>query len=361
MLIVDKSIFYKKILTQAVESTGLGVVKYTASNVDLARERLKQGKTDVVLLDLYGPDSFAATLDQLRKEQPGVLVVLSVPSGSGKDAEKLLSKDKGVIDFIEKPAVSCVEKSIENIKGRLQGLFTQIMTWKFTSRDGAAKASTKSISQMHNHTSKQDRQPVQKKRLSGVDLVVMASSTGGPGALETVCKDLPADFMKPILVVQHMPRELTLKMAQSMDRKCRLPVVEARDGEPVKPGRIFIAPGGFHMTLQPTASLEPVVRLESTPPVNGVRPSADVLFQSVATTFRNRRILAVILTGMGSNGTLGLRELKKHCQCYCLTQSERSCVVYGMPRSVVEAGLSDEVGDISGITARILQVAAGRG
>lgn len=353
VLIMDKSIFYKKILAQAVESTGLGVVKHTASNEDLARERLKQGKTDVVLMDLSDPNQFTENQYNLRKEHPGVFLILMAPSGSGTAAKKLLSPDAGVIGFIEKPAVNCAEKSVESIKGRLQGLFTQIMTWKLTSRDsgralakpsGQAEAPAKSI------------QPAPKKRLSGVDLVVMASSTGGPGALEAVCKDLPADFGKPILVVQHMPGELTPKMAQSLDRKCRLPVVEARDGDPVKPGRILIAPGGLHMTLQASAGPEPVVGLESTPPVNGVRPSADVLFRSVASAFRNRRILAVILTGMGSDGTLGLREMKKYCDCYCLTQSEKSCVVYGMPRSVVDAGLSDDAPDISGIAARILQI-----
>lgn len=361
VLIVDKSIFYKKILGLAVENTGLGVVLHTASNASLAQERLEQGKTDVVLLDLSGPDPAAEELAGLHREHPGVFFILMVPPGSGISIKKKVSMARGIVDIIEKPAVNCAEKSVERIKGQLQGLFTQIMTAKFTSSDKGDRAVPDPPRPEQSGAAEENRRYLHKRRLSGVDLVVMASSTGGPGALEVVCREFPAGFNKPILVVQHMPAELTGKMAQSLDRKSSLPVVEAKDGHPVKPGHIYIAPGGFHMVLHPSGSPGPLIRLQSTPPVNGVRPSADVLFRSVASACRGWRILAVILTGMGSDGTAGVEEMKKHCRCYCLTQSQRSCVVYGMPRSVVEAGLSDAEEDIGAIPSRILDIASGRG
>lgn len=361
ILIVDKSVFYKKLLAQAVESTGLGRVVHKASNGSLALERLKQHKTDVVIIDIFIPGADGIeTLKLIKKEHPDIYVVIFSASSSRNSPDFFKALNMGALDCILKPSAADAEKSIENIKNQLQGMFTQIMTRKYTTRTAGAQLNTGRAHPTKRHPAPVTR-TAPKKHLSGVDFVVIASSTGGPGALETIFRGLPETFNRPVLVVQHMPPELTKKLAQSLGKKCRLPVLEAVEGDPVRPGRIMIAPGGFHMVLlNPEHSPGPVIGLESSPPENGVRPAADVLFRSVAATCRGRRILAVILTGMGSDGMLGVEEMKKTCECYCIAQSEKTCVVYGMPKSVVDAGIADAVEDLQSIPGRILDLTYGR-
>jgi two-component system chemotaxis response regulator CheB len=197
------------------------------------------------------------------------------------------------------------------------------------------------------------------KEFKGVDLILIASSTGGPVALETIFKELTKEIQIPILVVQHMPREFTNVLAQTLNKKCALTVEEAKEGEVISKGRILIAPGGVHMTVTSVGSLRKV-HLRNSPYVNGVRPAADVLFKSIAQNYPGSRVLTVILTGMGSDGLAGVEELKKNCNCYCMTQSKDSCVVYGMPKSVFEAGLSDEIVELQDIAMRLKQLVLSR-
>lgn len=219
---------------------------------------------------------------------------------------------------------------------------------------------------MEKLTALDDNNSIVHKRIrSGasehIDLVVIASSTGGPMALETVLSQLPKDIKVPILIVQHMPPEFTDVLAQTLSKKYNLEVKEGSDGDVMKPGRILIAPGGMHMVVSSAKGFGNEIHLLDTAYVNGVRPSADVLFHSVAKEYRGKNILAVVLTGMGSDGTQGIREMKEECNCHCITQSESTCVVYGMPKCVYEAGLSDEVGDLKEIAFRMYQIIKGRG
>lgn len=190
---------------------------------------------------------------------------------------------------------------------------------------------------------------------NGFDVLLIASSTGGPTALEVVLTGLNEHLDKPVLIVQHMPPNFTKIFAKALNQKCKLEVLEGSDGESLKNGRAIIAPGDFHMFLK-GAYNNIKIGLDQSGPVNCVRPAADVLFKSAAEIFAGRKVLAVVLTGMGSDGTNGVRELKEKCDCYCITQSESSCTIYGMPRSVYEAGLSDEVLDLKLIAGRITEL-----
>jgi len=193
--------------------------------------------------------------------------------------------------------------------------------------------------------------------------VLIAASTGGPAALEQILSKLPADYSAPVLVVQHMPASFTRKMAESLSLKCRMPVAEAYDGEPVEAGKIMIAPGDMHMTVHKTAKEEGkrLVRLDTSPSYNGLRPSADVLFCSVATAYEGQSVLAVILTGMGSDGSIGVDELKRRAACRCIAQSKSTCAVYGMPRAAMAAGLVDEEAPPILLATRIIQLASRAG
>jgi len=360
VLVVDDSSLDKKILVQAVESTGLGQVEHTASSGPIALERLKQRSMDVVLLKVLMPEVKATdTLEVIRKEYPHICVIMVSDGEADSAADTVKALEMGALDFILRLPEVDPEKNVVKIKNHLQGLFTQIMTVKYTSSITPAGTVAEPARPAFYAPAAPTEQVAGKKALSGVDLVVIASSTGGPVALETICKNLPAGFSKPVLVVQHMPAEFTRKLAQSLDKKCALPVVETEE-DLVKPGRVMIAPGGVHTTVIRSGSSK-VIKLKATPPVNGVRPSADVLFRSVARAYQGERILAVILTGMGSDGVSGIKEMKKTCDCYCLVQSEKTCVVYGMPGNVVSAGLADEVEDLNMIPSRLLQIVSGRG
>lgn len=358
VFIVDKSTPFKKMLTQAVEKTGLGQVEYSTQDCGLALERMSQRPVDVLLINIALPEALN-TLETIRKANPELYIIAFAADSSGKSSDTGMAKETGALDFFLKPPLAGSDKFEESIKNQLQGPFTQIMVGKYASGGALAEPHPDPPEPVLTdpcHPTAPTQQFIPRRRSNGADLVVIASSTGGTSALEVICKNLPAGFAKTILVVQHMPAELTKKFARSLDKKCQLPVLEAQKGDPLKPGQVMIAPGGVHMIIQAGKATNLVVDLEDTPPVNGVRPSADVLFYSLAKTCRGKRILAVILTGMGSDGMLGVQEMKKAGDCYCLAQSERTCIVYGMPKSVVEAGLADAVADLQEIPARILHL-----
>ena len=177
------------------------------------------------------------------------------------------------------------------------------------------------------------------------EIVLVASSTGGPFALEEILSNLGTQFPPPILIVQHMLAHFTEILAQNLDMKSQLRVKVAESGELILDGSVYIAPGGVHMKLD----MENRICLDDSPMINGVKPAADALFSSVAESFAGSKVLAIVLTGMGRDGEGGLALLKKKKDCICLAQSERTCTVYGMPRVVAECGLADMVLDLDEI------------
>lgn len=184
---------------------------------------------------------------------------------------------------------------------------------------------------------------------SKYSLILIASSTGGPGAIESIFSNLELRIYAPFLIVQHMPAAFTKNFADDLSKVFSIDASEAQDGDCLQPGRVLIAPGGVHMLVDSQKR----IFLEKSARVNGVRPSADVLFKSVAKYFAGEKIMSIILTGMGNDGTDGVRALKRSCDCCCIAQDEESSIVYGMPRSVVEAGLADMVVSLDSISSVI--------
>lgn len=178
-----------------------------------------------------------------------------------------------------------------------------------------------------------------------MNIVLIAASIGGPAALENILPKLKKDFPAPILIVQHMPAHFSEILAGTLGHKSELRVKVAENTETVEKGTVYIAPGGVHMKLDRKNR----IYLDGSPPVNGICPAADALFASVADCFSGAGVLAVILTGMGNDGVKGLAELKKKQTCFCLAQSEKTCVVYGMPCAAAESGLADMILDLDEI------------
>lgn len=350
----------RKLIADVVQSTGVGTVKHVASNGANALEWLKQEDIDVVLLDTVMPEMDGIeTLKAIREEHPDVEIIMLNSGGAENSALIVEALRIGAMDFIVKPVEANSQKNIEYTVNQIKVLLAQINIKKISStkRSETQGEKSKTTASITNTDSSNNTQNGKKILSTGVDLIVIASSTGGPAALEMLCTGISADICKPILIVQHMPPEFTKVLAQTLDQKCKMMVTEGKEGDIIIEGQIIIAPGGLHMIVDTSKQIYKIVRLESTPYVNGVRPSADILFGSVAQIYRGRNILAVILTGMGNDGMKGVMELKQKCNCYCITQSEESCVVYGMPRSVYEAGLSDEVVKLEQISRRIQQIA----
>ena len=187
--------------------------------------------------------------------------------------------------------------------------------------------------------------------------ILIASSTGGPRALDALLPDLCTRVEAPVVIVQHMPPPFTRSLADSLARRLGTPVVEASDGEPLRPGTVYIAPGGRHLVLRAQGS-RLLTGLNDQPPENHCRPSADVLFRSAAAALGGEAV-AVVLTGMDCDGTAGLRPLKR-AGAYVIAQDEATSVVWGMPGNVVRAGLADEVLPLGEIAAVVQSLVGGR-
>lgn len=347
VLVVEDSLIYRKIIKAAVESTERAVVTQAAPNGLIALELLNKSIFDLVLMDIVMPElDGIKTLQTVKLRFPELPVVM-VSSTGDKSAQTTLEALKlGALDFIIKPLEENYDTNMNLLKEQLEKIFKQIVSEK-NPKKNIAKVET--VVKIHN-----------KKELSAVDLVVIASSTGGPVAVEKIISSLDKNFIKPILLVQHMPPEFTGVFAKTLDRKSHMSIIEAKDASIVRSGQVLVAPGGYHMIVRKSQKYQKIIKLEKGEPVNGVMPAADITFISVAKSYPAANVLAVVLTGMGEDGKDGVRELKEKCNCYCITQDEATSVVYGMPRSVVEAGLSDEILPIEKIALRIQEICKGR-
>jgi two-component system, chemotaxis family, protein-glutamate methylesterase/glutaminase len=187
-------------------------------------------------------------------------------------------------------------------------------------------------------------------------VLLIGVSTGGPSALMQLIPKLPYNIGMPVLVVQHMPPKFTQSLANSLNTNTGLTVKEACHSEVLKPNVVYIAPGGFHMEVETGANGEPMLNINQKPPVNSCRPSVDVLFKSIPAVFKSNTTLSIIMTGMGRDGCEGVRYLKQLGGTYCLTQSEDSCVVYGMPKAVDDLNLNDESIPLSLLPQRICEL-----
>lgn len=357
VLVVDDDIVYRKVLTTAVNGTGLAITAQKASNGVLALERLAQEHYDVVLLDVFMPEMGGLeALAVIRKRYPDIFVIMVSSEGAESAANTLRALKSGALDFVLKPTADQPEKNIVLLQNCLQALFLEIMV-KLTELLPCQPALE--ISQAIRETASAF---FPEKRTGKVfagsvpDVIVIAASTGGPEALELILAGLPADVRIPVLVVQHMPATFTAVLALTLSQKCHLPVTEAQAGDGITGGKVLLAPGGKHMSVGTGIHGSKCIQLDTTALVHGVRPAADVLFQSIAKAYRGQKVLAIILTGMGCDGQQGVLSLKQACDCYCITQSERTSVVYGMPRCIVAANLSDEIVDLAHISRRIKQI-----
>ena len=350
-LVVDDTAIYRRILSESLEATGEVGYLATAPLGSLALERIERNPVDLVLLDLEMPEMDGIeVLVQIRQRWPDISVVMVSGSTTRAAEATVTALEAGALDFVRKPQGASAEASRAELLARLRPLLVHVRTRRHLR--GTLSAEVRLPSQPQPAPAPPRFAPPPSR----IAVVGIGVSTGGPNALGEVIPRLPADLGVPVLVVQHMPPLFTASLAEHLAKRSALPVREARDGEVILPGEVLIAPGGRHMVVrsrpaQAEIAAARIVGLNDQPPENSCRPSVDVLFRSMAAQYGGQ-LLAVVMTGMGSDGCEGIRAMKRQ-GCHCLTQTEATCVVYGMPASVDEAGLSDERVPLDRIAGRI--------
>ena len=369
VLVADDAVLFRRTISDALASLPEVEVVGSAANGKLALQKVRELKPDLLTLDLEMPElDGLGVLDALRQSGDKVsVIVVSALTRRGGDLT-LRALEKGAFDFITKPDTGSAETSLENIRRelapRLRALVNRLAIRSILHRPTPTTAPPATA---YSHPTEQ--KPA-GSNLAGIadrmnrlisqtkpEMVLIGVSTGGPVALARLLPQLPKDLGVPVLIVQHMPAVFTQSLADSLALKCALKVREAASGEVIVANTVYIAPGGRQMRLTANLAGSRSIQITDDPPENNCRPAVDYLFRSVASHFPGRA-MAVILTGMGNDGTLGLRLLKRH-GAFVIAQDEASCVVYGMPKSAVDAGVADVVLPLDAIAARITATVRG--
>lgn len=346
VLVVDDSVVIRRLLTDILSNDPEIELAGTAPNGRLALAKLPQVNPDVVTLDIEMPElDGLGTLAELRKTYTKLPVIMFSTLTERGATATLDALSLGASDYVAKPAnVGSVTAGMEAVKAQLLPKIKALCPFNTPPRTGARAVMPRPIAAPR----------VDTRAMQRMEVLAIGSSTGGPQALATVLKGLPANFPLPIVIVQHMPPVFTRHLAARLTQECHLEVIEAEGGDEVRPGRAIIAPGDFHMELQRHGVSVRTV-LTQAPPENSCRPAVDVLFRSVAEVYRTNT-LAVVLTGMGQDGTRGAQQIVQYGGTV-LAQDEATSVVWGMPRSVADAGLARQVIPLPQVASTIQQYA----
>jgi two-component system chemotaxis response regulator CheB len=333
VLIIDDSAFVRQALQRMLADDPELEVVGLAQDGKQGVEKVLELKPDVVTLDVQMPRMGGLeALERIMAEHPVPVLLLSSLTRQGADVT-LRGLELGALDFVDKSSVGSMSLLTlgEELRAKLKAI----------ARVPASRLSARA------------REPLAGPAVgkAGVEAVVIATSTGGPPALQAIIPRLPATLQAAVLIVQHMPMGFTRSLAERLALRSALPVREAQEGEPVNRGQVLIAPAGLHMKLRRRGE-KVKVWLDEEPKSALHRPSADVLMASAAKVY-GARTLGVILTGMGSDGVLGLRAIRE-AGGPALAESEETCVIYGMPKAALEAGVVDKSVPLHRIADEIL-------
>jgi two-component system chemotaxis response regulator CheB len=371
VLIVDDSALMRNLIGRMIEDTpGLAVAE-KAMNGNFALQKIPRADPDIIVLDLEMPEMNGIEFLRERKKRGIKIPVVILSSIARRGAEITMEAlSLGASDFVQKPSGS-VSEDIHVVKDTLVGMLLgyggayrksqgkKVLSPSEYGPKTPAPTSTTSVDLaahfgLSGVPTAPAKPPAQSRKPAKTEIIAIGISTGGPDALRVVFAKLDADLKIPIVVVQHMPPGFTNEFAKSLDRICPLEVKEAEDGDAIQPGRILIAQGNKHLEVEKKSGTA-VARLSDAPLVSGHRPSADVLFASVAMNYSNHA-LGVIMTGMGRDGAQHLGTIFKEGGM-TLGQDEHSAVVYGMPRVAFELGHVMEQVSLENMARRICDVA----
>ncbi|MFN2267056.1 MAG: chemotaxis response regulator protein-glutamate methylesterase [Desulfonatronovibrio sp.] len=350
VMVVDDTIVYRKIISDVLNNYPDVEVVGAASNGKIALSRIESLKPDLITLDVEMPVMDGVqTLEEIQKRKINIgVIMVSTLTKRGSDTT-MKALEFGAFDFITKPDKESREENVKILEAalapRIKHFLKRLDIKKALRRPGqevrqksAPKPAVSSPTLRPSH---------EKSRI-----VAIGISTGGPNALTTMLPMLPGDLGVPVVLVQHMPPIFTKSLSESLDQKCALSVKEAEDGESLKPNFVYIAPGGKQTKVVTGSAQKKIIRITDDPPENNCKPSADYLFRSVAREY-GKKVTGVIMTGMGNDGTLGLKVMKSF-GAVVIGQDEETCVVYGMPKMASEAGVVDKTVSLDKIAAEIV-------
>jgi two-component system chemotaxis response regulator CheB len=344
VLVVDDSAFMRRQLSRIIGVAPDIEVVGTAGDAREALDMLLALQPDVLTLDVQMPGMNGLEfLERLMQRHPVPVVMVSAFTQEGSETT-LKALELGAVDFIAKPRA----ESLQRLNEYGQELAEKIRA--------ARSARLRVCAPLKRAASRAAPTPAPLKAQpypagpAGGKVIFIGASTGGTEAIKKVLLGMPANC-PPILIVQHMPETFSAVFAANLDRVCQPRVREAQGGETVEEGTVYITRGNYHMQVKKEGE-RLLIELAQTPPVNGHRPSVDVLFASAAAVM-GRQAVGVILTGMGKDGAQGLLSMRR-AGARTFGQDEASCVVYGMPREAFQIGAVEEVADVAQIAGRVL-------
>lgn len=366
VLVVDDTIVYRSAVSEIIKEIPGAELVGVAHNGKIALAKIESLKPDILTLDIEMPVmNGIEVLAELQKNYPGIgAIMLSTLTADGSEMT-MRALELGAFDFILKPQSASVAEGKLEIKRNLQPMLEAFAKSKIAPNLLSRKLATarkqpalRSLSLGQNTDKKGVEAQAKSAGFSAKrgksEIVTIGISTGGPNALTQMLPKLPGDLGVPVLIVQHMPPVFTKSLAASLDKKCALSVKEAEEGEPIQANVVYIAPGGKQMKLSAGADgKNRCIKLTNDPPENSCRPSVDYLFRSVGDYYVGRAT-AVIMTGMGSDGTKGLGILKNK-GAHIIGQDEASCVVYGMPKAPADLGYLHVVAPLNKIADEIVK------
>lgn len=335
ILVVDDSLLMQKVLSDLLQSNPQLVVVGTARDGEEALQKIPNLHPDVVTLDIEMPRMNGLTAVRKIMENTPVPVVM-ISALTQREAQLTLKAlEFGAVDYVPKPQGQ-LSLNMDSVKDEL---ITKIKT--------AASANI-------TRTKQENTSPENDKLMATTSdkVIVMASSTGGPPALSYILNHLPSNT-PPVLIVQHMPKGVTKLFAESLTNRCKLKVKEAEEGDYIQEGLVLLAPAGFHMVV----TKKDRIKLNQDPPVNYVRPAADVMMRSCAEVYGPKNI-GVVLTGMGSDGAKGIRAIKEKGGT-TIAQNQETCVVFGMPNIAIQTGCIDIIAPLTSIHREIMAACKG--
>ncbi len=350
VLVVDDSGFFRRRVKEMLQSDArLEVVGEAADGAE-AVKLAAQLKPDVITMDIEMPvmDGITATR-RIMREKPCRILIFSSLSTDGAPAT-LDALDAGAVDYLPKRFEDISRNRDEATRALCERVYT---LGRGTARTPAVRTAPPSQTTQLRPSAAPPPRPQVAPRKGQFKLLAIGTSTGGPVALQEVLSKLPAGFPLPIILVQHMPGSFTPAFASRLNQLCAITVKHAEDGDTLEPGTAYLAPGGMQMVLESRGGRQ-VLRVSEAEAGQTYKPCVDITFSSLAKVFP-AQTLAVVLTGMGADGREGARALKQGGS-QVWSQDEASCVVYGMPAAVAEAGLSDRVLPLAEMGAALAQL-----
>lgn len=349
ILVVDDSALMRRVLCDIINSDERFQVVARATNGLEAFDLLSRNQYDAVVLDVNMPRmNGLQLLEELRKFKiPAKVMMASTDTKEGAKTT-MDALELGALDFIHKPD-SAVDCRVETFKTELLRILNVV-----ANSNAPAFESRERIQESRQTTSKMvDIAKKFSAKTPGTKVVAIASSTGGPKALQAVIPRLPAELDAPVLLVQHMPKGFTASLAERLNELSDIRVKEAAEGDELERGTVYIAMGGQHMNVKTSPGGRYTIHYSDEPNREGVKPCANYMYESLADS-RFDKIVCVVMTGMGADGTEGIKNLEAKKKVHVITQDEATCTVYGMPKAAAAAGLSDQVVPLENIAQEII-------